>query len=160
MMQFLLDEREEHVIKQYLESSAKNETISLNSYLRNNLAVYCFSNWYCTLCWRKETFAARKEMVGVFIGYTTPQVSKYRVFADLCFLVSGLFSRSAFWLNFGIFYVRFHLIGICIILEVRKFNWKSERDHDGSWNWYYKKICMFGLSQHDQQWEKWCPEML
>ena len=69
MMQFLSDERDEHVIKQYLESTAKNETISLNSYLRNNLAVYCFSNWYCTLCWRKETFAARKEMVGVFIGY-------------------------------------------------------------------------------------------
>ena len=44
MMQFLSDEREEYVIKQYLESSAKNETISLNSYLRNNLAVYCFSN--------------------------------------------------------------------------------------------------------------------
>ena len=74
-------------------------------------------------------------------------------FADLCFPVSGLFSRSVFWFNFGIFYVRFHLIGICIILEVRNFNWKSEIDHDGSWNWYYKEICMFGLSQHDEQWE-------
>ena len=53
------------------ESPAKNATyeslgscdsfsVSLNSYLKNNLSAYCFSKWYCTLC-RRSNICSTKE---------------------------------------------------------------------------------------------------
>ena len=115
MKQFLLNEGEEHVIKQYLESFAKNATwyessdfnsfinsflISLNPYLRKNLIVYCFNNWYCTLCWWSN-MCCTKGSDRYFYWLYYAQVSKYRVFSDPCFPVFELFLRSVFWWNFN-----------------------------------------------------------
>ena len=77
MIRFLSDEP---VLRQYLESSAKNATyessdscdsflVSLNSYLKNTTCQRIVSANDTVLFADKATSAARKEMMGVFIGY-------------------------------------------------------------------------------------------
>ena len=80
MIWFLSDKTEETVLRQYLESSAKNATyessdscdsflVSLNSYLKNTTCQHIVSASDIVLFADEATSAARKEMMGVFIGY-------------------------------------------------------------------------------------------
>ena len=80
MIRFLSDEMEEPVLRQYLESLAKNATYessgscdsflaSLNSYLKNTTCQRIVSANDVVLFTDEATSAARKEMMGVFIGY-------------------------------------------------------------------------------------------
>ena len=87
MMRFLSDEMEEPFLRQYHESSAKNTTyessdscdsflVSLNSYLKNTTCQRIVSADDILLFANEATSAARKEMMGVFIGYFD-EVSKF-----------------------------------------------------------------------------------
>ena len=87
MIWFLSDKTEETVLRQYLESSAKNATcessdscdsflVSLNSYLKNTTCQCIVSADDILLFANEATSAARKEMMGVFIGYFD-EVSKF-----------------------------------------------------------------------------------
>ena len=80
MIRFLSDEMEEPALRQYLESSAKNAThessdscdsflVSLNSYLKNTSCQRIVPANNIVLFADETTSAARKEMMGVFIGY-------------------------------------------------------------------------------------------
>ena len=71
---------EEPVLRQCLESLAKNTTyessdscdsflVSLNSYLKNTTCQHIVSASDIVLFADEATSAARKEMMGVFIGY-------------------------------------------------------------------------------------------
>ena len=80
IIRFLSDEMEEAVLRQYLESSAKNATyessdscdsflVSLNSYLKNATCQGTVSANDNVLFADEATSVAGKEMMGVFIGY-------------------------------------------------------------------------------------------
>ena len=80
MIRFLSDKMEEPVLRQYLESSAKNAAhessvscdsflVSLNFYLKNATCQRIVSANDIALSADAATSAARKGMIGVFIGY-------------------------------------------------------------------------------------------
>ena len=115
MIQFLSDEMEEPVTRQYLQSSAKNATyessgscafcfsflhffllcfiFSFSRFLfeQHKRSVFCCSKWYCTLC-RLSNICCKKGN-------------------DWCFY-------WLLWWNFEIFQPKFHLTGICIIYKL------------------------------------------